>query len=402
MKQEELNKRLDAHQIWWETGAETGNLTLLEADLERLDFNNRNLRGANFSKCNVKYATFENANLTSINVVNSDFRGCNFKNAILNHCDFRYVKIDEHTNFEGVQANGLVIDKGTLDLLPQNIKEQNIALSTTVEFIFQFNSKLDRDFSNQVLNDLSDYLREQNPGTKIDISQQDGRFRYIVEPNSMDDVAKIRRDIEYFGEILRGETTMPNQREQQLLEMRYKILEDSYNRQLELTNTINTLFSGSREELVQLRQEKKQLINLLETMGQSITMQNRALPEAMSKQRFNIADENKDISVKPDDILYLATTGSGRLATLAVLENGGSKQYSIRCNSFEEIEKTLSEKNPDLFQCNKGVIINMKYVKSYESVNNNRIKVYLDNCDAEDLFVGVRYAPDFRNRMERK
>jgi hypothetical protein len=213
-----------------------------------------------------------------------------------------------------VQANGLVIDKGTLELLPQNIKEQNIALSTTVEFIFQFNSKLDRDFSNQVLNDLSDYLREQNPGTKIDISQQEGRFRYVVEPNSMDDVAKIRRDIEYFGEILRGQTSMPNQREQQLLEMRYKILEDSYNRQLELTNTINTLFSGSREEVVQLRQEKKQLINLLENMGQSITLQNRALPEAMSKQRFNIADENKDISVKPDDILYLATTGSGRLA----------------------------------------------------------------------------------------
>ena len=402
MQQEELNQLLDKHQLWWETsGKEGDNLTLLEQKMERLDFKNRNLRGANFSKCDIRVSNFEGANLTSINVVNSDFRGCNFKNAVLTKCDFRYVKIDAFTDFEGVVADGLVVDRGTFDLLPPSVQAQNLSLSTTIEFIFQFNSNLDRDFSNQILNDLSDYLKEQNPNTKIDISQQDGRFRYVVEPNSMEEVEKIRHDIEFFGEILRGGATLPSERDQQLLELKYKILEDSYQRQVELTNTINTLFAGSREEIMDLRQEKKQLITLLETMGQSITAQNRALPEAFSRYRFSTED-GKDINIKTDDIICLVTAGVARLADLYVVENQVGKCYKVRYNSFEDIEQNIGEKNPHLFKCNKGLIINLKYISRYESATNNRIHVHLDHCDAENLYVGVKYAPEFRNLMEKK
>ena len=90
MNQSELNKILEEHKKWLETGYREGKKAdLSSADLRSADLRSANLRYANLSSANLSYAKLRSANLYSADLCSADLSYANLSYANLRYADLR-------------------------------------------------------------------------------------------------------------------------------------------------------------------------------------------------------------------------------------------------------------------------------------------------------------------------
>ncbi|MFM2266913.1 MAG: hypothetical protein RL757_354 [Bacteroidota bacterium] len=413
MSQEELNQLLNAHAEWWTSQGENGdNLTLNDVDLSRLDFKNSNLKGANLSRCNAQYCNFEWVNMTSINVTNTDFRGANFAHANMTKIDFRYVRIDETTCFDHALAKGMLVDWATFNQLPPSIQAQKpiVVNPNVVEMVFEIKSET-KDVVVQALSDMGDYLEAQNEAIRISSTKEGNQYRFKVEADSQDKVIKITQDIQFFGDILAGRQRLDSEKEQALLESRYRRLQKNYEELEADRKEIKMLYAETRVELKEAKEAlkaeyntKQQFMDIIENMS-STMRQVHALPVAKDKDtRYTFSTpEKKDLRLEIEEIICCITIPETKTAELYLKNN---EVVVIVFKRFEDLAQELAELSSDLFKCSKNLIINLNEVESTESLPSNRVKVLLRNQSQTkinfEIVVARDYKPKFETLMKEK
>lgn len=376
MKQEELIYLLEQHRLWWDSQGEQGaTLTLSEENLEELDFSHHNLRGANLSRCYARGAKFNGVDMTSINVTNTDFRAADFSNSILIKTDFRYVQIDSKTCFDNVKASGMVVDFTTYQQLPEAMRLQRLLKTNTniVELVFETKSEMNRDLIVQILNDLSTNLEQNTNDLNIKTLKEGSMYRYVVEAKTDEDIAKVRQDMQVFGDILSGKIQTPNNLEYSTLQVKYTVLEKMYEMQNEVRLDLRMRLATSQADIVQLKeelktahQERKQFLVLLGQLSESLSEQATRQPLLPAPSNQNVfytftTKSHKDLVVKVSDIICVLSEGN-RIARVYCVE-GDPKGTEITFAKFEDLLNILQGKDKNLVKVNKGTVINLVYAE---------------------------------------
>jgi uncharacterized protein YjbI with pentapeptide repeats len=100
MTQQELDKILEQHKIWVDSGYKKGECANFEkACLEFLNFSNTNLAHASFRKANLRNANFKNTKLWNANFIRANLEDANFEKADLFQANLAHANLED-TNFE--------------------------------------------------------------------------------------------------------------------------------------------------------------------------------------------------------------------------------------------------------------------------------------------------------------
>ena len=109
MKQEELQKILEAHGKWINGEYGGARADLREADLRGADLREANLRGANLSGANLREANLSGADLRRANLRGADLRRANLRGADLREANLSGADLRE-ANLSGADLSGADLD----------------------------------------------------------------------------------------------------------------------------------------------------------------------------------------------------------------------------------------------------------------------------------------------------
>ena len=109
INQEELNEMIEKHEEWVKNDTKGEQLVLVYSNLDNLNFNWRNLKGAILSDCSLKFTSFIGANLSKVdlngsNLKYSNLNGSDLGFADLSNCDLTNTII-EKVNFKETNLN---------------------------------------------------------------------------------------------------------------------------------------------------------------------------------------------------------------------------------------------------------------------------------------------------------
>ncbi len=108
------------------TAADLTGSKLIDSDLRFANLCDAKLIGADLRSANLMNASLINANLSGIKLIGAKFQGAKFKfctvdgSTIISNCE-----IDRHTDFRGVDLDGIRIDLGIKELMKYNTRRMN-------------------------------------------------------------------------------------------------------------------------------------------------------------------------------------------------------------------------------------------------------------------------------------